>query len=166
MPVTLRRATAADAALLASHRAGMFRDMGSIDPSMEDALRREASAYIERALGTGEYHAWIAMSADGTAIGGAGVQVRPMLPRPDTTGRRVLVGREALVLNVYVEPAWRRRGIARRLMEELLAWVRREHLARVLLHASADGRPLYESMGFVATNEMRYTGALDPEVRE
>jgi hypothetical protein len=33
-------------------------------------------------------------------------------------------------------------------------------VARLVLHASDDGRALYESLGFVATNEMRYAGAL------
>ncbi len=29
-----------------------------------------------------------------------------------------------------------------------------------VLHASPDGRPLYEPLGFVATNEMRFAGDL------
>jgi hypothetical protein len=28
-----------------------------------------------------------------------------------------------------------------------------------VLHASSTGRPLYERLGFVSTNEMRYLGA-------
>ena len=37
-------------------------------------------------------------------------------------------------------------------------------LVDIVLHASTEGRPLYESLGFVATNEMRYAGPppLDP----
>jgi GNAT superfamily N-acetyltransferase len=64
-------------------------------------------------------------------------------------------GRHALVVNVFTEPAWRRRGIAELLMRRLLAWAREERLDRVVLHASAEGRPLYERLGFVSTNEMR-----------
>jgi GNAT superfamily N-acetyltransferase len=66
------------------------------------------------------------------------------------------------VLNVYTEPAWRRHGLAQQLMRELLAWARKERLDRLVLHASADGRRLYERLGFVATNEMRFPGALRP----
>jgi hypothetical protein len=33
-------------------------------------------------------------------------------------------------------------------------------IVRLVLHASDEGRPLYESMGFEPTNEMRYTGTL------
>jgi GNAT superfamily N-acetyltransferase len=70
-------------------------------------------------------------------------------------------GRHALVVNVFTEPAWRRRGIAELLMRRLLAWAREERLDRVVLHASAEGRPLYERLGFVPTNEMRLAEDLD-----
>ena len=40
-------------------------------------------------------------------------------------------------------------------MGVMIEWTRKESYAHLLLHASNDGRPLYESMGFAATNEMR-----------
>lgn len=162
-PFTIRRATPADAPLLAQHRIGMFRDMGRLDASAEESLWRSAAEYFNTALESGEYVGWIAVSADDPAapIGGAGLQLRTLLPRPDATGRRVLVGPEAIVLNVFVEPEWRRRGVAKRLMQALLEWARANRIARVVLHASDVGRPLYESLGFVSSNEMRYTGPLD-----
>jgi GNAT superfamily N-acetyltransferase len=58
-------------------------------------------------------------------------------------------------LNVYTEPAHRRRGLARRLMHEMLGWCRARRVARVVLHASDDGAALYASLGFLRkTNEM------------
>ena len=42
-------------------------------------------------------------------------------------------------------------------MEHLLAWCRGEGIEVVELHASDEGRPLYESLGFIQTNEMRLT---------
>ena len=63
--------------------------------------------------------------------------------------------RRPWVVNVYVERAWRRRGLARKLMGLMIEWTRKECYPHLLLHASHDGRPLYESMGFAATNEMR-----------
>jgi GNAT superfamily N-acetyltransferase len=97
-------------------------------------------------------------------IGGAGVQIRSLLPRPDQSGRKLLRGIEGSIMNVFVEPEWRRRGIARTLMEEVLAWARTTGIVSLVLHASEDGRALYESMGFVPTNEMRFTGSLDTRV--
>jgi GNAT superfamily N-acetyltransferase len=63
--------------------------------------------------------------------------------------------RRATILNVYTDPEYRRRGIARLLMETMIDWCKREGLARVNLHASDAGRHLYESLGFEPSNEMR-----------
>ena len=63
--------------------------------------------------------------------------------------------RRGNILNVYTRPQSRRLGLARRLMETALAWCRHNGVRAVILHASADGRPLYESLGFKSTNEMR-----------
>ena len=73
-----------------------------------------------------------------------------------------MLGRQGLIVNVYVERDWRRRGIAALLMRRLLADVDSLDLMSVVLHASPDGRALYRSLGFAATNEMRY----QPRVQE
>ncbi len=63
--------------------------------------------------------------------------------------------RRGNILNVYTEPRSRRLGLARRLMETALDWCRDNGIRAVILHASPEGRPLYESLGFKSTNEMR-----------
>jgi GNAT superfamily N-acetyltransferase len=59
-----------------------------------------------------------------------------------------------MILNMYTEKEFRRRGIARQLMLVMMDWVRREGFPKVGLHASDEGRPLYESLGFEVSNEM------------
>ena len=157
-PYEIRLATAADAHLLATQRVAMFRDMGRTTPEIEQPLLEICTDYLARALADGEYVGWVAelAAAPGSAIGGAGVQFRPLLPRTDPTGRFLLMGREGLILNVYVEPAHRRRGVARKLMETLIGWAPEAGIVRLVLHASPDGRPLYQSLGFLASNEMLF----------
>jgi GNAT superfamily N-acetyltransferase len=157
-PIDIRRASEADANVIAEHRVVMFRDMARLDPSREGQLLEAATHRIREAITTGEYVGWLAYLPDEPhrIIGGCGVQLRRLFPRPDESGQRVLDGREGIILNVYVERAFRRRGLGRRLMEEILAWVPGTDIARLVLHASDDGLKLYESMGFVPTNEMRY----------
>lgn len=140
----------------------MFRDMGALDVASESALASASASYFIAAVPRGEYVAWLIHTArdEQDVIAGGGVQIRTLLPRPDSDRQRLLLGREALVLNVYVEPAWRRRGLARHMMEAVLDWARSAGIVRVVLHASGDGRPLYESMGFVPTSEMRFAGEL------
>ena len=77
-----------------------------------------------------------------------------------TAGQSIREGQEAIVLNVFTELGWRRRGVARRLMERVIEWSRTHKVARLVLHASPDGRSLYDQLGFAATNEMQYVGEL------
>jgi GNAT superfamily N-acetyltransferase len=152
----IRLATAADSQLLATQRVLMFRDMGRTTPEIEPPLLESCASYFAAALASGEYVGWIAelTASPHTAIGGAGVQFRPLLPRTDPSGQLLLVGREGLILNVYVDHAHRRRGVARRLMDTLIRWAPGVGIVRLVLHASPDGRHLYESLGFLASNEM------------
>jgi len=68
--------------------------------------------------------------------------------------------RQGVILNVFTEPEWRRRGIAALLMKTIIEWSREQCLEELVLHASDDGRALYEQLGFVSTNEMRFIGNL------
>jgi GNAT superfamily N-acetyltransferase len=158
----VRRATLADLDALARHRVAMFRDMNCVDPSLETELLDASTTHIRAAMKAGEYVGFVAHPAGKphVVVGGGGVQLRRLLPRPDEGGQRVLTGREAVILNMYVERDVRRRGVARRLMEAMLEWVAETDVVRLVLHASDEGRPLYESMGFAPTNEMRRVGAL------
>lgn len=156
----VRLATPADAAVLADHRAGIFRDMGELTAEQYAPFVVEVGRDLKAWLEAGEYVGWVATPADRPEeiVAGAGIQLRKLLARPQAGGFRV--GPEAIVLNVFTERAWRRRGVARRIMEEVIAWARAHGVVRLVLHATPEGRSLYRSLGFEPTNEMRYAGEL------
>lgn len=157
--VQIRSATVADAPILARHRADMFTEMGQLEPVHYDRLVAHATDYFITGIPAGEYVGWVATPAgQDRVIAGAGVQIRPILPRPDKTGQRLLLGNQGLVLNVWTDRDWRRQGIARRLMEAVIAWAHERGVTNLVLHASNDGRALYEQLGFSATNEMAHPG--------
>jgi GNAT superfamily N-acetyltransferase len=135
----------------------MFRDMGQLPADQEAAIVGATADYLRVALPRGEYLGWVAESAlsPPEPVGGAGVQLRPILPRPRPSSEAIELGPEAIVLNVYVEPEWRRRGVADALMRAVLDALAERGIRRIVLHASEDGRRLYERLGFVPTNEMR-----------
>jgi GNAT superfamily N-acetyltransferase len=145
---TIRRATPDDVGIIAEHRARMFQDTGRLDGERAAAMIEQLTPMMRPMLARGEYNGWLVVAEDGAIVGGAGVQIRTLLPRPETD-----VAREALVVNVYVEPDYRRQGLARRLMEAILAWSREQGIERVSLHASIMGQPLYEALGFTRSNE-------------
>jgi GNAT superfamily N-acetyltransferase len=152
----IRRATVQDAGIVAWHRARMFQDMGEVSRDAFEILRAKARAHLEEWLASGDYVGWLATPANKLemVVGGAGVQLKPILARP-VDAATIGEGRQGTVVNVFTEPQWRRRGIAGLLMKEIITWSKDEHLDRLLLHASDEGRSLYERLGFIAGNEMR-----------
>ena len=157
MTFAIRKASTADIPTIARHRAAMFHDMGMLPADREEALVHATAAYLAHALPGGEYLGWIAERGGPEAeiVGGGGAQLRSILPRPDGANDKLELGPEAIVLNVYVEPGWRRKGVAEALMRALLTELSEMGVYRIVLHASPDGRRLYERLGFEPTNEMR-----------
>jgi GNAT superfamily N-acetyltransferase len=135
----------------------MFRDMGILPVDRDEALVHATAAYLAHAMPDGEYLGWIAEAPgpEPETIGGGGAQLRSILPRPDGANDKLELGPEAIVLNVFVDQRWRRRGVAEALMRALLTELSERGVYRIVLHASPDGRKLYERLGFEPTNEMR-----------
>lgn len=147
--VSLRKATLADLDIVLHHRREMFSDMGIANPATSvqaDTLSRE---FFGKALADGNYHGWFYEDADTNVVAGGGVILIEYHPSP--TNPRL---RRPWVVNVYVERRWRRRGLARQLMDVMIDWSRAQGYSNLFLHASNEGRPLYESLGFSPTNEM------------
>jgi GNAT superfamily N-acetyltransferase len=156
---TVRIATQKDAALIARHRAEMFADMGQLPGDLYQALVARSVEYLREALPAGAYVGWLASPpGHDDVIAGAGVQLRRTLPHPLTRDGqpRIALGRQAIVLNVFTEKAWRRQGLAELLMAHVIDWARASAIDTLVLHASAQGKPLYHRLGFVSTTEMRY----------
>jgi GNAT superfamily N-acetyltransferase len=147
--LTLRLATPEDAAVIASHRVRMFLEAKGWPEERGAALLAALPSFLARAIGAGTYRGWLLTTADGTVVAGAGVQVRELIPRLE-----VLAGPEALVVNVFVEPTFRRRGLARQLMVAILDWCRAEGIGRIVLHPTDAARSLYESLGFSTSGEL------------
>jgi GNAT superfamily N-acetyltransferase len=163
--LVIRRASIGDAAVIARHRVAMLSDMGSV-PTLQlaDALLKLSTSALVAALGNGSYVGWLALEGNNQVVAGAGVHVKPQLPHISEDGTSVVTAGLPLVVNVYTEPAWRHKGIARALMATLMQWARTEGFDRLVLHASDAGRSLYVSLGFVPTNEMRWSPKIPAEV--
>ena len=137
----VRPATLADADILIRHRIALFTDMGLTFDVRE--LGEAFRAWLNAVMPAGTYRAWLADSADGGVAGGGGITIIPWPPGPRYAGDRL-----AFVYNVYTEPAHRRRGLARLIMETIDGWCRDEGIGSMALNASRDGKPLYEAMGY------------------
>jgi GNAT superfamily N-acetyltransferase len=146
----IRKATPADMKLILAQRRAIIIECGYTDMRKLNAMLRAYAPWLRRNMRAGAYRAWFAVAPDGSVAAGAGLYVMPWHPVPsDITLRR------GYVANVYTDPAHRRQGLAKRLMKTIFAWCRARKFKTVVLHASDAGTPLYESLGFKRTNEMR-----------
>ena len=154
----IRLASPDDAEVIGYHRARMFQDMGQIPVHLYESFQRRSQERVREMLISGEYVGWLAtVGTPEKIIAGAGVQLRMVLPHP-ATDKGFAEGSQALIINVFTEPEWRRKGLGEKLLKEIIEWSREQRIDRLVLHASEDGRALYQRLGFVVTNEMRLQG--------
>src|SRR5579864_4777882 len=147
--ILIREATTDDIPEILRQRRAMYQDMGYKDLEALAAMVSTAAAYLAEALPAGSFRAWLAVSGK-RVVGGGPVLISPWPSHPNYGECR-----RATILNVYTQPQHRRKGIGRRLMMTMIDWCRKKDFAFVFLHASKDGRHLYQSLGFEPTNEMR-----------
>jgi GNAT superfamily N-acetyltransferase len=155
----VRLASIGDAALIGRHRAQMFSDMNQIPSHLLDSFLTASTERVRELFASGEYVGWLASprATPQQIVAGAGAQLRRVLPHP-ANEHAFAEGRQAVIINVYTEPAWRKQGLASLLLKQVIQWSQEQKLDRLLLHASEQGRPVYERLGFVLTNEMKYAG--------
>jgi GNAT superfamily N-acetyltransferase len=146
MTYQIRVATVADIPSVIAHREQMFRDMGI--PAQFEVMAAAAAAWLKTAIPSQVYRGWVAVTDAGDVVAGGGLIVIPWPPGPMTMDPRC-----GFVYNVYTDPAHRKQGLARRLMEAMHDWCRGEGIERVVLNASIFGQPLYEQLGYVVANE-------------
>jgi len=138
--------------IIADHFARMWHDSPVPPSALVDDWFERTIAFIANARAGGTFLGYLAR-ASSNVIGSIAVQkfagLYPDVIRPDY---RLY----AYVWGVYVSPERRREGIASALVARSLEDLRQQGYSRVLLHASPMGRPVYEAMGFVGTNELQF----------
>jgi GNAT superfamily N-acetyltransferase len=173
----VRPATLDDVDVLVRHRVAMFSDMSV--PLDEASLAPAFARWLRATMPPGTYRAWLVEMADdghrgparphdgspsGAArvVAGGGATILPWPPGPRYMGDKL-----AFVYNMYVEPPYRRRGLARLVMQAIHDWCRAAGVSSVALNASRDGQPLYEALGYaVVPSPMMILGLGEPAASE
>ena len=149
--IRIRKAGESDLAVMADFRLAMFGDMATAageSPDSMEWLREPNETWLGRHFGR-DFDEWLAES-NGEVVASAGVMWLEHPPGPRNPG-----GTEACILNVYTRPQWRNRGLARTLVDLIVAEARSRGVRRIWLRASPQGRPLYVDMGFAEANYMQ-----------
>jgi ribosomal protein S18 acetylase RimI-like enzyme len=149
--LTTRRATVDDAELITQHRKAMFADMRDAPEPTLNEMGRHFEPWVRRMIAEDKYVGWITSDED-RAIASAGLLILDWAPHfLDPAGEQ-----RGYILNVFVEPEYRRQGLALMLTKECMDEARRRGIGVVALHASKKGRAVYEKLGFTASNEMLF----------
>ena len=143
-------ATVDDLELLVRHRLRMFDDVFPELIDKVNASEGETLKWIKNKMSENELVGFIARTSDGKVGGSGCLWIRETQPRPTSP-----LLKEPYLLSMFVEKAFRRKGVARLIVQSAIAWARERGYNGITLHASDAGSPPYESLGFEPTNEVR-----------
>jgi GNAT superfamily N-acetyltransferase len=149
--LTTRGLTAADIDLVCRHREEMFRASNARGRT-EEVLRTMSlhlREWLTPRLADGSYFGFI-LEDDGNPVAGIGLMLIDWPPHPSHPSQ----DKRGYVLNMFVEPDYRRRGLGKLLMDAGEAELTRRGVSFSVLHATRMGMPLYERLGWSRTSEM------------
>jgi ribosomal protein S18 acetylase RimI-like enzyme len=142
----LRRITPDDSLALARLRVASFAELGLIEPQRADAFERRATREFFQLWRAGGIDGWVA-ECSGEIVASAYAVFWQRLPYPGSS-------RHAEIAGVYVQPAYRGRGIASELVREAVAAAAAMGVRKIVLHPTERSRALYEKCGFKNGSEM------------
>jgi ribosomal protein S18 acetylase RimI-like enzyme len=145
---TIRPGTTAELQTFAEFWLAMFEETEILrESAMAPDWRARFCRYLAEGMHDGHAAFFVAIAND-TIVGTSGAIVNEGYPYFIHGIKR------GYIFGVRVEPAHRRRGLARCLTEAAVAFLQESGCHKIRLHASPAGRPLYEQLGFRPTNEM------------
>ncbi len=148
--ITIRQATLTDIPEIVRLRRMMFESMGFNNLTRLQASDAASETYFARSIPNGTFYGWLAVTSNGMAVSSGGVVIGHHPPGPNN-----LPGKIGYIMNIVTEPNYRRRGLARQMMDTIMQWLAEQGIQLMSLHATEIGQPLYKTLGFVETSEMR-----------
>ena len=136
----IREATESDSEWILHHRIGMFRDMDDSDEFIEETT--ELTMQYLKVGWTNDYRYFL-IEEDDSVVGGCGLSLFRIPPMAHQK-----TGIYAYLSNMYIESEHQKKGYGRFLLKHVIDLCKREGIGLLLLHASKNGRSLYESEGF------------------
>jgi GNAT superfamily N-acetyltransferase len=147
---SLELGTINDLELLGNHRLSMWKE---IHPDMTDRIEESGlltREWIRSKILDGSLVALIVKNFHGEVVGSGCILIKEDQPRPGS-----LLVRHPYLLSMYTLPEYRKMGVASLIITNAIKWSKDNGYDRISLHASKQGKSVYEKFGFQQTNEMR-----------
>ncbi|MFB2769026.1 GNAT family N-acetyltransferase [Pelatocladus sp. BLCC-F211] len=149
--INFREATTQEDYLIAQHFYLLWQDNNVAAASLRSDWLETVLEFNQKARQNLYYKAFVA-EVDGKVVGSASCQLfAGLYPHILIDDHR----RYGYIWGVYVDAAYRGQGIAKRLTSMAIDYLKAIACTRVILHASPLGKPVYDRLGFVPSNEMR-----------
>ena len=146
----IRAANLQEDDILADHFYRMWLDLGFDEDSISSDWKDIILQYIQNARQNLHYQAFIA-EIEGNIVGSAGCQLFDGL-YPWIFKRECR--QYGYIWGVYVEKSYRDRGIGKKLTGRTTEYLKSLGCIRAVLHASPQGKPVYDRLGFIPSNQM------------
>jgi GNAT superfamily N-acetyltransferase len=143
--ILYRHAILDDVPTLVDYRIRFLNELHNHHENNETkVVRASLLGYFAKAIPSGDFVAWVA-EHDGKMVATSGMVVwqKPAMYEGVESGRL------GCLLNFYTIPDARKKGIATRLLNELIKEARLLGLRYLHLHASREGESIYRKAGFV-----------------
>ena len=136
-----------------SHHRKMFEDIWKFRNIPLDSFKldRMDSSYREKLsleLGSEMCKAWIIKQADLPVASGA-ISLSSMVPTPDDPSFHI-----AYVHSIFTENDCRKKGLADRIIKEIVEYCESRRIGCIILHSSEAGWSVYLNNGFIVSNNV------------
>ncbi len=149
MTINYRKATIADLDELVRLRIEFLKEVQAIESRQfsEEELMISLREYLSKSIQNDEFVAWVAVF-DYEIVATSGLCFFQITP-----GFTLIDGKIAYILNIFTLRKWRGKGVGKQIFDHILQEAIARGYKRISLHASEDGRPIYEKFGFRLTGD-------------
>ena len=148
MALSFRKATIDDLEILTETRIEVLRAANQLSDDVDmSEVKKQSYKYCQNSLANDTHVAYLIYD-DEKFVGAGGVsyfQVMPTYHNP--------TGKKAYIMNMYTKPSYRKKGIAFKTLDLLVADAKARGITAISLEATDMGRPLYEKYGFIKMND-------------
>lgn len=148
MTYVIRPLSKLDVDVICGHREQMFREAG-FDDSLIMTMINSFRPWLSFHLSDERYFGRI-IEDSGEIAAGVGMMILDWPPHP----RHPMEAHRGYVLNLFVEPRYRRAGLAKALMDEVQQEAAGRGVSFWILHPTAVAEPLYRVLGWRPSGEL------------
>lgn len=141
--MNIRKATIEDIDILLKLRFDyLVTDKGELTELEENLIRAQLQTYFKKHIN--EDFIAILATIDDKVVSSAFLAISEKPANPAS-----ITGKTGTLLNVFTYPEYRRRGIATKVISQIIEQAKQLGLSSIDLSATKDGKPVYEKLGFI-----------------